>query len=92
MKPTRRNALEILGLTLALGSLSLPAAAHDHDDDDGYRAAHVFTSTNAVAGNELLVFAAPRDGALTLQARLATQGQGTGGGLGNQGAVTLSCR
>jgi len=89
MKHTRRNAFKILGLVLALGGLSLPAAAHGHDDDDGYRAGRVFTSTNAVAGNELLVYAAPRDGALTLQARLATQGQGTGTGLGNQGAVTL---
>ena len=29
-------------------------------------------------------------GRLTLEARVPTQGQGTGGGLGNQGAVTLS--
>ena len=88
MKHTRRNALEILGLTLAIGSLSLPAAANG--DDDGDRAGRVFTSTNAVAGNELLVYTAPRDGELTLKARLPTQGQGTGTGLGNQGAVTLS--
>ncbi|MDO9314581.1 MAG: beta-propeller fold lactonase family protein [Burkholderiaceae bacterium] len=90
MNQTRRNAFKILGLTLALSGLSLPAMAHGQDDDDGYRAGRVFTSTNAVAGNELLVYAAPRDGALSLQARLATQGQGTGTGLGNQGAVTLS--
>jgi 6-phosphogluconolactonase len=91
MKHTRRNAFKILGLVLALGGPTLPAVAHGHDeDDDGYRAGRVFTSTNAVAGNELLVYAAPRDGALTLQARVATQGQGTGTGLGNQGAVTLS--
>lgn len=90
MTRDRRNALKILGLTLALGGLSLPAAANGYDDDDGFRSDRVFTSTNAVAGNELLVYAAARDGALTLQARLATQGQGTGTGLGNQGAVTLS--
>jgi 6-phosphogluconolactonase (cycloisomerase 2 family) len=90
MNPTRRNTFKILGLALALGGLSLPTAALATDDDDGYRAGHVFTSTNAVTGNELLVYAAPREGALTLQARLATQGQGTGTGLGNQGAVTLS--
>jgi 6-phosphogluconolactonase len=92
MKQTRRNAFKVLGLALALalGSLSLPVAADGYDDDDGYRAGHLFTSTNAVAGNEVLVYAAPRGGALTLQARLATLGQGTGTGLGNQGAVTLS--
>ncbi len=43
-----------------------------------------------MAGNELLVYAAPANGSLTLQVRLATQGSGTGTGLGNQGAVTLS--
>ncbi len=90
MQYNRRNAFKILGVALAAGSLSLAAAAHDDDDDNGFLAGHVFTSTNAVAGNELLVYTAPRDGSLALKARLATHGQGTGGGLGNQGAVTLS--
>jgi 6-phosphogluconolactonase len=90
MQHSRRNAFKILSLALTLGGVAMPAAAHGDDDSDGYRAAHVFTSTNAVAGNELLVYAAPRGGALTLATRLATQGQGTGTGLGNQGAVTLS--
>lgn len=91
MTPNRRNAFKLLGLTLTLGGLSLPAAAHGNDDDDdGYRSGHLFASSNAVAGNELLVYAAPRGGAPTLRARLSTQGQGTGTGLGNQGAVTLS--
>ena len=89
MTPTRRNAFRLLGLVLAIGGIGLPASAHD-DDDDGFRAGRVFTSTNAVSGNELLVYSAPRDGTLALQARLSTQGQGTGTGLGNQGAVTLS--
>ena len=90
MTHSRRKALEVLGLTLALGGLGLPVAAHDSDDDDGFRSGHVFTISNAVAGNELLVYAAPRGGAISLAARLATNGQGTGGGLGNQGAVTLA--
>ncbi len=89
MNPTRRHAFKALGLVLAISSLSLPAFAHGDDDDDGFRADKVFTSTNAVAGNELLVYAATGSG-LSLQTRLATQGQGTGTGLGNQGAVTLS--
>lgn len=93
MSNTRRQTFKILGLCLAISSLSgfsAPAAAHDDDDNDGYRSGLVFTSTNAVAGNELLVYAVAPEGALRLQARLSTQGQGTGGGLGNQGAVTLS--
>jgi 6-phosphogluconolactonase len=92
MQSNRRNTFKLLGLALALGSLGLPAqASYDHDDDDeGFRAGKVFTSSNAVAGNELLVYDTHHSGALTLQTRLSTQGQGTGGGLGNQGAVTLS--
>lgn len=94
MSSTRRLAFKTLGLCLAVASLGGfvgTAAAHDdQDDDDGSRSGRVFTSTNAVAGNELLVYATAPSGALALQARLTTQGQGTGGGLGNQGAVTLS--
>src|SRR5256885_13173104 len=90
MRHTRRDAFRMLGLALAFASLGQPAAAHEGDDDDGFRAGKVFTSTNAVSGNEVLVYDASRDGALSLQARLSTHGQGTGTGLGNQGAVTLS--
>jgi 6-phosphogluconolactonase len=50
----------------------------------------VFTSTNSPAGNELLVFGRDAGGALVLVARESTHGVGTGGGLGSQGAVTLS--
>lgn len=60
MKHTRRNAFKILGLVLALGGTALLVAAHGHDDD-GFRAGHIFTSTNAVAGNELRAYAALRD-------------------------------
>jgi 6-phosphogluconolactonase (cycloisomerase 2 family) len=49
----------------------------------------VFTSTTAPGGNELLVLA-PGDDGLTVVAREATDGVGTGAGLGSQGAVTLS--
>jgi 6-phosphogluconolactonase len=91
MHTNRRNTFKLLGLAIALGSLALPAGATgDGDDDDGFRSGKVFTSTNAVAGNELLVFASGKGGALSLQTRLSTHGAGTGTGLGNQGAVTLS--
>lgn len=87
----RRFTLQALGLALALGSAS-PAihAYHDDDDEAGFRAGKVFTSSNAAAGNELLVYDTQRNGALSLATRIATQGIGSGGGLGNQGAVTLS--
>ena len=89
MSSRRRTSLKALGLTLALASLT-PAYAYHDDDDEGFRSGKVFTSTNAAAGNELLVYDATRSGALSLLTRVATQGIGTGGGLGNQGAVTLS--
>lgn len=86
----RRFALQTLGLALALGSASPALHAYHDEDDEGFRAGKVFTSTNATAGNELLVYDTDRGGALLLATRLATQGIGSGGGLGNQGAVTLS--
>jgi 6-phosphogluconolactonase (cycloisomerase 2 family) len=86
---TRRFTLNALGLAFALG-LSPALYAHQDDDDDGFRSGKVFTSSNGTAGNELLVYDTAQDGALSLAQRLATQGVGTGGGLGNQGAVTLS--
>ena len=91
MNNTRRNTFKLLGAALALAGLSLPAVATDDgDNDEGFRSGKVFTSSNAVGANELLVYAAGPGGQLTLQTRLATQGHGTGTGLGNQGAVTLS--
>lgn len=91
MHSTRRNTFKLIGLTLTLASLGMSAhASYDDNDDDGFRAGKVFTSTNSPAGNELLVFAPNSSGQLALLTRAATQGLGTGTGLGNQGAVTLS--
>lgn len=93
MQSSRRHLFKIAGTTLALTGLaatSRHALADGHgEDDDGLRAGHVFTMTNATTGNELLVYAA-REGSLALRERLATQGAGTATGLGNQGAVTFS--
>lgn len=88
MNTNRRATLKLFALTPVLYGVSAPAFAHD--DDDGFRAGKVFTSSNAVGGNELLVYSVAEDGALTLQVQMGTGGQGSGGGLGNQGAVTLS--
>jgi 6-phosphogluconolactonase len=90
MRSQRRHVFQLLGLALAMASLAAPAAAYDgDDDDDGFRAGKVFTSTNSPTGSELLIFGSTPQG-LVLQNRLSTQGIGTGTGLGNQGAVTLS--
>jgi 6-phosphogluconolactonase len=91
----RRTTFQLLALALSAAGVSRAALAHerpddDDEDDDGFRAGKVFSSTNAAAGNELVIYDAARDGALRLVQRLATHGIGSGGGLGNQGAVTLS--
>ena len=83
----RRLALQFSALSLALAA-AIPVLAHG--DDASLRSGKVFTSTNAQGGNELVVYAPTKGGELTLVTRASTQGQGTGAGLGSQGAVTLS--
>lgn len=50
----------------------------------------VYTQTNAVAGNSIVMFARSADGTLGSPANFATGGVGTGAGLGSQGAVIVS--
>ncbi|MDH3459712.1 MAG: lactonase family protein [Burkholderiaceae bacterium] len=94
---SRRNFVSnVVVLTAALAA-AVPALAHrDHESDRDYHERHsyregkVFISTNAPGNNELLVLAPDDTGSLSLVKRVATNGQGTGAGLGSQGAVTLS--
>jgi 6-phosphogluconolactonase len=50
----------------------------------------LYTMTNAADGNKILVFDRLHDGRLRFAGAVRTGGTGTGGGLGNQGGVTLS--
>jgi len=50
----------------------------------------VYTMTNAVGGNAVVVFDRRGDGSLQLAGTYPTGGLGAGSGLGNQGGVTLS--
>lgn len=92
MKFARRKIVRSLGLALAFaaGGAFTPAAWSHWYDFDGLRSGMVFTSSNDVAGNEVLVYGYDHDGTLTLRARYASGGQGASAGLGSQGAVTLS--
>lgn len=90
MKLNRREVFHLATLgALALAGLG---SAHAQDiasaSDNWLRVGKVFTSTNA-SSNEVLVYD-QTDKGLALIARAATGGQGTGAGLGSQGAVTLS--
>lgn len=50
----------------------------------------VYTSSNSPDGNEVLWFFRDADGTLYPKEPVSTGGTGTGGGLGNQGALTLT--
>jgi 6-phosphogluconolactonase len=69
----------------AAAVLAAPAAALG---DSGI----VYTSTNSPDGNAIQTFNRAEDGSLTPAGSFATGGTGTGGGLGNQGAVVLDDR
>jgi 6-phosphogluconolactonase (cycloisomerase 2 family) len=71
-------------VALALGALAAPGSA------DASAPGAVFTSTNSPAGNAVVAFTRAANGSLTPAGSFATGGTGTGGGLGNQGAVVLS--
>lgn len=50
---------------------------------------HVYTLSNQVSGNSVVVYNRAGNGRLTYSGSYATGGTGTGGGLGNQGAVIM---
>ena len=50
----------------------------------------VYTMTNSAGGNEVLVFSRSAEGSLIPTGAFATNGLGTGGGLGNQGGLILT--
>jgi len=88
MATTARRTLGIATACFALVVTLSPRLAFAQDGS--FTAGKVFTATNSPVGNELIVLGRAADGSLALMERLATQGVGTGAGLGSQGAVTLS--
>ena len=65
---------------------ALPIASAFATDEIG----KLYTMSNATTGNEVLVYNRLSDGSLSKTAAIPTKGIGTGGGLGNQGALTFS--
>jgi 6-phosphogluconolactonase len=74
----------VLGAVLAVAALAAagPASAAGKGV--------VFTETNAASGNKVLAFERAGDGSLTPGGSFATGGDGTGSGLGSQGALALA--
>lgn len=84
-----KHRLSILVATVA--TLAATAAFAANPGDDRHEAGGaVYTMTNAAAGNAVLVFDRDANGRLTPAGRVATGGNGTGAGLGNQSGVVLS--
>ena len=80
----RRIFLQITALALALLPGSLFA------DDDSWNTGSVYAMDNATNGNHVLAFHRAANGTLSPTGVFETGGLGTGGGLGNQGALVLS--
>ena len=76
-------ALGTLGLTLLTGT---PAAA----DDSRIGSNFVYTMSNRSAGNSVLGFRVEGEGLFTPIGTFSTGGNGTGAGLGSQGAIALA--
>ncbi len=78
------NALlpALIALTGAAG-----IARADHND---YNSGRVYTATNAVAGNEIVIYQRAANGSLSAAGRVSTNGLGSGDGLGNQGGLVAS--
>ena len=65
-------------------------AGNGSDDETSRNAnTHVYTLNNQVSSNAVMDYKRSPDGTLTFSAAYPTGGTGTGGGLGNQGAVIL---
>ena len=73
----------LLSAVIALLAIAVPAGAADHPGS-------VYALTNSATGNAVLVYNRAADGSLSYSTSYATGGLGLGGGLGSQGAVTLS--
>jgi 6-phosphogluconolactonase (cycloisomerase 2 family) len=82
-----RKGTIVLGFAL-VAMLVIAAAANASSSGSGPGA--VYTLTNSPAGNAVIAFDRAADGTLSSQGTFATGGNGSGAGLGSQGAVTLT--
>jgi 6-phosphogluconolactonase len=82
----RRTILAGIGLSALLLTMVIPSTTAAAEGSGGA----VYTMSNAPAGNRVLIWERARNGSLRGAGSVATGGTGTGGGLGNQGALVLS--
>ena len=77
-------------LLLAAGSATILASPVTTLADRDPIAGAVYIMSNEVAGNRILIFDRTADGGLAPAGSVPTGGNGTGGGLGNQGGLVLT--
>jgi 6-phosphogluconolactonase (cycloisomerase 2 family) len=85
--------LGLIAIVLTLSNTAQPIAQQPSSTHDGRHHAvvgAVYTQTNAAGGNAVLVFDRLADGRLIPLTSVDTGGAGSGGGLGNQGALALT--
>ena len=75
--------------TEAVKAEQIAASARENEDESRNGNRHVYTISNQVSSNAVMDYKRASNGMLTFSASYATGGTGTGGGLGNQGAVAL---
>ncbi len=83
------HRLRTLVLALVVGAAFLALAGPAMASGGGRGDGAVYTLTNSASGNAVAVFERDRDGSLTARGTVATGGNGTGAGLGSQGALIL---
>jgi len=81
--------MRLISLILAVTFLFLSSAGVVMAKGMGSPGA-IYTMTNSLSGNEVLVFNRSADGSLSPAGSFETDGVGTGDGLGNQGGVLLT--
>jgi 6-phosphogluconolactonase (cycloisomerase 2 family) len=83
------HKLRSLLLGLAAGAAFLALAGPAMASGGGGGNGAVYTLTNQASGNAVAIFDRDRDGSLTPRGTVPTGGNGTGAGLGSQGALVL---
>ena len=82
--------LAILPTGGVFGNAAAETNASDQEQGAGSLHGAVFIETNSATGNSVVAYSRASDGILTLSGTFATEGLGTGAGLGSQGALALS--
>lgn len=80
----------LVGLFAAAAVTPALLAASVNATEYANRIGTVYTLSNTATNNQVLAFDQLSDGSLRSVSRVATGGTGTGGGLGNQGALALN--